>query len=92
MTNLELANTVIENSNIAFELTYNMEKISDSYLEEMTDKVENEWIGYLENEEVELSEVDNFNDYIIHNIKAQIENEVNVNEHYETISINVLIK
>jgi DNA-directed RNA polymerase subunit F len=92
MTNLEIANEVLENKKVSFELSFSMERISDDYLDKLKSKIENEWSGEIYEELVSLDEVDNYFQYIAANIQLQLERKVSINERYETISLNVIIK
>jgi DNA-directed RNA polymerase subunit F len=92
MTNLEIANEVLESKKVSFELSYNMERISEDYQHKLVSKIEDEWSGEIYEELVSLDEVDNFFQYIVVNIQRQLEIEVSINEKYETISLDVIIK
>lgn len=93
MTNLDLANRIIENSTIAFEITHSSsERPSENYLDNLHNKIEEAWTGYLDIEFIKLEEVDDIKGYIQHNITEAIAEEIDVLERYESIAINILLK
>ena len=93
MTNLEIANEVLDSKKVIFELSHSCnEKPSEEYLEKLKSKIGDEWTGEVYEELVPLGEVDDFYRYIVHNILEQVSGEVSVNKHYESISIEIILK
>ena len=92
MTNVRIANEVLENKKVSFELSCNMENISDDYFDKLQNQIEDKWSGEIYKELVNLEDMDDFFQYIVVNIQRQLEGEVRINEKYETICLSVIIK
>lgn len=94
MSNLELTNNVVNELGISIDLTYS-ESVDNTYVEQLQSRCEdalNEDNIILDREYVTIDEVDSLEWYIKQNITQFIESKVNINERYETVSINVFFR